>query len=75
MIEEIPGHSCAGILNEKLKEKEKENGELKELLAKVNNKLEKVFKKYYPTNIKDMQTNGNQKRSTTGYDIFKKERY
>jgi len=45
---ETAAHDCSERLSERLRAKDRENAELKEVLGRVNNKLEVVFKAYYP---------------------------
>ena len=46
--ENVPAHNCSGMLSERLKKKDMEIKDLKELLWKASNKFDSVFTKYYP---------------------------
>ena len=61
------------MLTERLQKKDTEIKELKELLAKVSNKFDTVFTKYYPQEfeVKDED----KQRTVSAYEFFRKEKY
>ena len=71
--ENVPAHNCSGMLTERLKKKEMEIKDLKELLWKASNKFDTVFTKYYPQEyqIKDED----KQRMVSAFEFYRKEQY